>query len=165
MKLIFERSAPGRRAYHLPELDVPEADTAITLPASVIRREKPALPEVSEGEIVRHYLNLSHRNHSVDSGFYPLGSCTMKYNPKLNEEVAALSGFANLQILGATSEDTCEYYERGLLAPGIDYETPPPYLEEICDPLDSEGYVQVPQEPGMGYNINWDYIEENIITS
>ena len=74
-----------------------------------------------------------------------------------------MSGFANLQILGATSEDTCEYYERGLLAPGIDYETPQPYFEEICDPLDSEGYVQVPQEPGMGYKINWDYIEENRI--
>jgi len=72
-----------------------------------------------------------------------------------------MSGFANLQILGATSEDTCEYYERGLLAPGVDYETPPPYLEEICDPLDSEGYVPVPQEPGMGYRIRWDYIEEN----
>ena len=74
-----------------------------------------------------------------------------------------MSGFANLQILGATSEDTCEYYERGLLAPGVDYETPPPYLEEICDPMDAEGYVRVPQEPGMGYRIRWDYIEENRI--
>ena len=64
-------------------------------------------------------------------------------------------------MLGATSEDTCEYYERGLLAPWIDYETPPPYLEEICDPMDSEGYVHIPQEPGMGYKINWDCIEEN----
>ena len=76
-----------------------------------------------------------------------------------------MSGFANLQILGATSEDTCEYYERGLLAPGIDYDTPQPYLEEICDPLDNEGYVRVPQEPGMGYKIKWDYIEENRVTS
>ena len=75
-----------------------------------------------------------------------------------------MSGFANLQILGATSEDVCEYYERGLLAPGIDYETPLPYLDEVCDPMDSEGYVQVPQEPGMGYKINWDYIEENKIS-
>ena len=74
-----------------------------------------------------------------------------------------MSGFANLQILGATSEDVCEYYERGLLAPGIDGDTPLPYLEEICDPLDAEGYVRVPQEPGMGYRINWDYIEENRI--
>ena len=74
-----------------------------------------------------------------------------------------MSGFGNLQVLGATSEDTCEYYERGLEAPVVDYETPPPYLEEICDPLDSEGYVCVPQEPGMGYKIVWDYIEENRI--
>jgi len=76
-----------------------------------------------------------------------------------------MSGFANLQILGATSEDVCEYYERGLLAPGIDCDTIPPYLHEICDPMDNEGYVQVPQEPGMGYKINWDYINENKIGS
>lgn len=74
-----------------------------------------------------------------------------------------MSGFANLQILGATSEDTCEYYERGLVAPGVDYETPVPYLEEICDPLDEEGCVSVPQEPGMGYKLKWEYIEENRI--
>jgi L-alanine-DL-glutamate epimerase-like enolase superfamily enzyme len=74
-----------------------------------------------------------------------------------------MSGFANLQILGSTSEDVCEYYERGLLAPGVDYETPPPYLEAICDPMDAEGYVHLPQEPGMGYRILWDYIEENRI--
>lgn len=74
-----------------------------------------------------------------------------------------MSGFGNLQILGATSEDICEYYERGLLAPGVDYETPLPYLEEICDPMDEEGYVHLPQEPGLGYKINWDYIEENRI--
>ncbi|MCC7263968.1 MAG: enolase [Candidatus Latescibacteria bacterium] len=72
-----------------------------------------------------------------------------------------MSGFANLQMLGATSEDVCEYYERGLLAPGVDYETPPPYLKAIGDPMDSEGYVQVPQGPGMGYQLNWDYINEN----
>jgi L-alanine-DL-glutamate epimerase-like enolase superfamily enzyme len=72
-----------------------------------------------------------------------------------------MSGFGNLQILGATSEDVCEYYERGLLAPGIDYETPPPYLEAIADPMDAEGYVQIPQEPGLGYRIRWDYIEAN----
>ncbi len=74
-----------------------------------------------------------------------------------------MSGFANLQILGSTSEDVCEYYERGLLAPGVDYETPPPYLETIGDPMDAEGYVHIPQEPGMGYRIIWDYIEANRI--
>ncbi len=72
-----------------------------------------------------------------------------------------MSGFANLQILGATSEDTCEYYERGLLAPGIDYETPPPYLHALGDAMDAEGYVHLPQAPGLGYQINWEYIEEN----
>ncbi|MBC7234804.1 MAG: enolase [Chloroflexi bacterium] len=74
-----------------------------------------------------------------------------------------MSGFGNLQILGATSEDVCEYYERGLVAPGVDANTPEPYLEEIPDPLDPDGYVRVPQEPGMGYKIIWDYIEENKI--
>ena len=74
-----------------------------------------------------------------------------------------MSGFANLQILGSTSEDVCEYYERGLLAPGLDYETPPPYLEAIGDPMDAEGYVHLSQEPGMGYRIIWDYIEQHRI--
>lgn len=72
-----------------------------------------------------------------------------------------MSGFANLQLLGATSEDVCQYYERGLLAPGVDCNTPPPYLEALGDPLDSEGYVHLSQEPGMGYRIDWDYIEAN----
>lgn len=70
-----------------------------------------------------------------------------------------MSGFANLQILGSTSEDVCEYYERGLLAPGIDYETPPPYLLALGDPMDAAGFVHLPQTPGMGYQINWEYID------
>ena len=74
-----------------------------------------------------------------------------------------MSGFANLQLLGATSEDVCEYYERGLVAPGVDYETPPPYLDAIGDPMDEDGFVHLPQEPGLGYRIIWDYIEENRI--
>ena len=72
-----------------------------------------------------------------------------------------MSGFANLQLLGSTSEDVCEYYERGLLAPGLDYETPPPYLAAIGDPMDEQGFVHLPQEPGMGYRIVWEYIEEH----
>jgi L-alanine-DL-glutamate epimerase-like enolase superfamily enzyme len=76
-----------------------------------------------------------------------------------------MSGFGNLQILGATSEDTCAYYERGLLAPGIDCETPAPYLKAICDPLDADGMVRVPQAPGLGYEIVWEYIEEHRIRS
>lgn len=72
-----------------------------------------------------------------------------------------MSGFANLQILGSTSEDVCEYYERGLLAPGLAYDQVPPYLHALGDPMDEEGYVHLPQAPGMGYEINWEYIEEN----
>jgi L-alanine-DL-glutamate epimerase-like enolase superfamily enzyme len=72
-----------------------------------------------------------------------------------------MSGFANLQILGATSEDTCEYYERGLLAPGVDCNTPPPYLDALGDPMDKEGYVHLSKEPGIGYKINWDYINDH----
>jgi L-alanine-DL-glutamate epimerase-like enolase superfamily enzyme len=74
-----------------------------------------------------------------------------------------MSGFGNLQIMGSTSEDVCEYYERGLEAPGVDCETPPPYLEALCDPLDADGYVPVPQEPGLGYRLNMDYIEAHNI--
>jgi L-alanine-DL-glutamate epimerase-like enolase superfamily enzyme len=76
-----------------------------------------------------------------------------------------MSGFANLQVLGSTSEDVCEYYERGLLAPGLDYETPPPYLNALGDAMDAEGYVHLPQAPGMGYDINWEYIEANRIAN
>lgn len=74
-----------------------------------------------------------------------------------------MAGFGNLQILGATNEDTCEWYERGLLGLGVDYDTPQPYLHEICDPMDAEGYVRVPQEPGLGFKINWDYIADNLV--
>ena len=74
-----------------------------------------------------------------------------------------MSGVGNLQVLGATSEDTCEYYERGLLAPGVDYEAKLDYLESVLDPLDEEGYVAVPQRPGLGYELIWDYIAEHEI--
>ncbi|HEX5414132.1 MAG TPA: enolase C-terminal domain-like protein [Chloroflexota bacterium] len=74
-----------------------------------------------------------------------------------------MSGIGNLHILGSTSEDTCEYYERGLLAPGVDYDAPLPYLTEVPDALDADGYVHVPRHPGLGYQINWDYINENRI--
>jgi glycine dehydrogenase subunit 2 len=95
---IFEKGAPGRRAFVAPALDVPPAP-AHALPAH-LRREQPArLPEVSEPELVRHYVNLSKRNFDLDSGFYPLGSCTMKHNPRLHERVAALPGHARLHPL------------------------------------------------------------------
>jgi len=89
--LIFEISSPGRVGVTLPECDVPEAE----LPEGLLRDELP-LPEVSEVDLVRHYVRLSQLNHGVDIGFYPLGSCTMKYNPKVNEEAAKLLGFSRI---------------------------------------------------------------------
>ena len=85
--LIFERGRAGRRAYDLPALDVPSLDGLI--PQSMAGVKRLDLPEIAEVDLVRHYTNLSRRNFGVDNGFYPLGSCTMKYNPKLNEEVAS----------------------------------------------------------------------------
>ncbi|AIY05304.1 glycine dehydrogenase subunit 2 [Planococcus sp. PAMC 21323] len=97
--LIFEMTKEGRVGYSLPTLDVPEIDLSELLPADLIRTEAAELPEVSELDIMRHYTALSNRNHGVDSGFYPLGSCTMKYNPKINESVARFPGFANIHPL------------------------------------------------------------------
>lgn len=97
--LIFELSTPGRVGYSLPEMDVPEADLTDLLPEGYLREDDPELPEASELDIMRHYTALSKRNHGVDSGFYPLGSCTMKYNPKMNENVARFDGFAHLHPL------------------------------------------------------------------
>ncbi|NWQ40000.1 aminomethyl-transferring glycine dehydrogenase subunit GcvPB [Bacillus sp. EB106-08-02-XG196] len=97
--LIFELSTPGRIGYSLPEMDVPELELSSLLPEGYLREEEPELPEVSELDIMRHYTALSRRNHGVDSGFYPLGSCTMKYNPKINENVARFNGFAHVHPL------------------------------------------------------------------
>ncbi|HET9457131.1 MAG TPA: aminomethyl-transferring glycine dehydrogenase subunit GcvPB, partial [Candidatus Limnocylindrales bacterium] len=90
---IFERSRPGRGGDKIPH---PPKDALERIPAAARRSTPPALPELNEPEVVRHYVNLSHLNYSIDSGFYPLGSCTMKYNPKLNEWAARLPGFASL---------------------------------------------------------------------
>ena len=95
-KLIFELSKEGRKGYSLPANRFPAAPE---LPAALKRDAALHLPQVSEPEVVRHYNNLSQMNFGVDTGFYPLGSCTMKYNPKINEEVAALPGFAGLHPL------------------------------------------------------------------
>ena len=95
--LIFHYSKPGRCGYTLPKAAAPEASTAI--PEGLRRSSAPALPEVSEVDVVRHYTNLSQMNFGVDTGFYPLGSCTMKYNPKINEEIAALPAFAAIHPL------------------------------------------------------------------
>jgi glycine dehydrogenase subunit 2 len=110
-RTIFQKGAPGRRAFVCPQLDVPgvasisdddatpERDVSELLPERFRRRQPPRLPEVSEPEIVRHYVGLSKRNFDLDSGFYPLGSCTMKHNPRLHERAAALPGNARLHPL------------------------------------------------------------------
>jgi glycine dehydrogenase subunit 2 len=94
VKLIFEKSKDGRTGYSLPKLDVPEKPIEEMIPESLIRKEEAELPQVYETEVVRHYTNLSRLNHAVDVGFYPLGSCTMKYNPKVNEKISKFDGFA-----------------------------------------------------------------------
>ncbi len=91
---IFEKSVPGRKAFRLPKNDVQTFE--INLPEHLKRKKPPLLPELSEPDVVRHYINLASKNYSVDKGFYPLGSCTMKYNPKLNETVAVLEGFVKI---------------------------------------------------------------------
>jgi glycine dehydrogenase subunit 2 len=96
---IFERSRAGRRAFVPPATDVPEVPISELLPASQLRERPAELPEISEPELVRHYVTLSSKNFHLDEGFYPLGSCTMKHNPKLHERVAALPGHARLHPL------------------------------------------------------------------
>src|SRR5215204_4690593 len=96
---VFERSRPGRRAFTAPATDVPEVPVEQLLPVSQLREQPAELPEMSEPELVRHYTTLSSKNFHLDEGFYPLGSCTMKHNPKLHERVAALPGHARLHPL------------------------------------------------------------------
>src|SRR6202012_3537288 len=91
--LLFEKSSPGKRGYRLPPPDVPEAD-AVKLLGNAARTEAAALPELSEIEIIRHFTRLSTWNYAIDLGMYPLGSCTMKYNPRVNEFVSRLEGIA-----------------------------------------------------------------------
>ncbi len=97
--LIFERSSAGRIGYQLPPLEVPASDPAATVPSALLRGEIDGMPEVSEVDVVRHFTRLSKWNYSVDEGLYPLGSCTMKYNPRINEEVVRLAGLAQLHPL------------------------------------------------------------------
>src|SRR3982751_4568071 len=92
--LLFERSSPGKRGYQLPELDVPEVDAQEALGAEKVRDEIEGFPEVSEVEAIRHFTRLSTWNYAIDLGMYPLGSCTMKYNPRVNELVARTEGLA-----------------------------------------------------------------------
>lgn len=138
--LIFEMSKEGRIGYSLPELDVPEVDVASVIPNGLIRQQDAELPEVSELDIMRHYTALSNRNHGVDSGFYPLGSCTMKYNPKINEAVARFPGFARIHPL--QDESTVQ----GALEVAYDLQE---HLAEIT------GMPQVTLQPAAGAHGEW----------
>lgn len=122
MELLFEKSRPGRRAFQIPPCDVPETPLAELISPDLLR-EDTELPELSEIDVVRHYTHLSRRNFGVDLGFYPLGSCTMKYNPKIHEDVAALPGFTavhpgappsfaqgNLRLLHELERSLCEVF-------------------------------------------------------
>lgn len=138
--LIFELTKEGRIGYSLPTLDVPEVDLSELLPTELIRTDAAELPEVSELDIMRHYTALSNRNHGVDSGFYPLGSCTMKYNPKINETVARFPGFANIHPL--QDEKTVQ----GALALLFDLQE---HLKEIT------GMDEVTLQPAAGAHGEW----------
>jgi glycine dehydrogenase subunit 2 len=95
-KLIFEISKEGRKAYSLPSCDVPECNFEELIPDELLRKKDLELPEVSEVDVIRHYTLLSNKNYGLDSGFYPLGSCTMKYNPKINEDMASNPNFTGV---------------------------------------------------------------------
>src|SRR6266446_1214834 len=121
--LLFETSRPGRATAILPGPDVPDRPLEDLIPAEHLAREAPPLPELGELDVVRHYTNLSTLNMSIDSNFYPLGSCTMKYNPKRNERLAALPG------LGAQHPYQHESTLQGLLAILFDLQE---FLAEIA---------------------------------
>ncbi|WP_251459536.1 aminomethyl-transferring glycine dehydrogenase subunit GcvPB [Weizmannia agrestimuris] len=140
MPLIFERSKQGRIAYSLPEMDVPEVDAFDIFPPEYVRKQDAELPEVSELDLMRHYTKLSENNHGVDSGFYPLGSCTMKYNPKINETVARFPGFAHIHPL--QDESTVQ----GAL--GLMYDLQE-HLKEIT------GMDEVTLQPAAGAHGEW----------
>src|SRR5262249_35920303 len=100
-ELLLELSHPGRRCNMLPACDVPASPVKELLPSGAYCDNPPPLPEVGESDLIRHFTNLSQRNMSIDTNFYPLGSCTMKYNPKRHERLAALPGIADIHPLQA----------------------------------------------------------------
>src|ERR1041385_6879297 len=103
--LIFERSQAGRIGYRLPPLDVPAQAVEYIVPSKFLREgDLEGLPEVSEVDVIRHFVRMSTWNYSIDQGMYPLGSCTMKYNSRLNEKVARIANFANLHPLASEAE-------------------------------------------------------------
>ena len=95
-QVIFEKSVKGRKGVSLPNADVTKVNLSDAISPDLLRDELANLPEVSEPQVIRHYVNLSIKNHHVDRDLYPLGSCTMKYNPKINDVLSALPGFTNI---------------------------------------------------------------------
>ena len=104
--LLFEQSSEGRQGYSLPPMDVPEDSLTDLIPKKYHREKLPELPELSELDVIRHFVHLSVMNHHVDKGFYPLGSCTMKYNPKINENLSRLEGLSSIHPLQEEGEVT-----------------------------------------------------------
>ena len=98
-KVIFEKSVPGRMGVALPGSVAPQIKLSDNIANELLRNSPPELPEVTEPQVIRHYINLSVKNHHIDRDFYPLGSCTMKYNPKINDALAALPGFSAIHPL------------------------------------------------------------------
>lgn len=103
MKLLFELSEPNRKGYQFPKPDVPTRQITDYIPERYLRKKEAGLPEVAEPELARHFVALSYLNHHVDKGFYPLGSCTMKYNPKINESAARMPGFSGIHPMAPES--------------------------------------------------------------
>src|SRR5437667_12713486 len=105
-ELLFELSHPGRRTHRLPACDVPAPEVKDLLPGTALAAAPPPLPEVGEIDLIRHFVNLSTRNMSIDTNFYPPGPCTMKYNPKRHERLASLPGLADVHPL--QSDESCQ---------------------------------------------------------
>ncbi|TDQ41666.1 aminomethyl-transferring glycine dehydrogenase subunit GcvPB [Aureibacillus halotolerans] len=137
--LLFEISKQGRIAYSLPESDIPALDEQ-PIPEAFLRESAPRLPEVSEGQLMRHYVGLANRNFGVDTSFYPLGSCTMKYNPKINETIARLPGLAHVHPYQA------EATVQGMLSMLYDMQT---ILGELT------GMHSVSLQPAAGAHGEW----------
>jgi len=133
--LIFEKSSKKREAFSLPLCDVPEENIKALIPEGLYRDEIEGFPEVSEVDIVRHFVRMSQWNYGIDLGFYPLGSCTMKYNPKVNEDISRFSGFSELHPY--TPEELCQ----GSLQLMYELEQ---YLKDIC------GMYRVTLQPSAG---------------
>ena len=120
-QLIFKYSKEGRKGFRVAKCTVNECALEVNIPSKLLRKNKPNLPEVTEFQVVRHYTNLSSKNHHLDKDFYPLGSCTMKYNPKINDAMALLPGFAqihpNPNSLGKAYLDDFESSKRSTFIP------------------------------------------------